>query len=125
MSKFFGRNVFASALVLGFMVFGAGQTFAQSRTGFPAGFCPPGLAMKGNGCLPPGLAKKQGAGHEYSRHHEYGRHIEVRPVPSPQVAALVPKDTNTTAKGNVPPPRPRPGPHEPAGSRRQQGWPGQ
>ena len=29
------------------------------RTEFSAGRCPPGLAKKGNGCLPPGQAKKQ------------------------------------------------------------------
>jgi len=28
------------------------------RTEFSAGRCPPGLAKKGNGCLPPGQAKK-------------------------------------------------------------------
>jgi len=28
------------------------------RTEFSAGRCPPGLARKGNGCLPPGQAKK-------------------------------------------------------------------
>lgn len=33
---------------------------ARSYYGHPenAGFCPPGLAKKGNGCLPPGQAKK-------------------------------------------------------------------
>ena len=29
------------------------------RNEFAAGRCPPGLAKKGNGCLPPGQAKKQ------------------------------------------------------------------
>ena len=29
------------------------------RNEFSAGRCPPGLAKKGNGCLPPGQAKKQ------------------------------------------------------------------
>lgn len=29
------------------------------RSEFSAGRCPPGLAKKGNGCLPPGQAKKQ------------------------------------------------------------------
>lgn len=31
------------------------------RNEFAAGRCPPGLAKKGNGCLPPGQAKKQWA----------------------------------------------------------------
>ena len=30
-----------------------------------AGACPPGLAKKGNGCLPPGQAKKLGVGDRY------------------------------------------------------------
>ena len=29
------------------------------RSEYSAGRCPPGLAKKGNGCLPPGQAKKQ------------------------------------------------------------------
>ena len=31
-----------------------------------AGGCPPGLAKKGNGCLPPGQAKKLGVGDRYA-----------------------------------------------------------
>lgn len=38
---------------------------AQAYYGRPEnrGFCPPGLAKKGNGCLPPGQAKKWQQGH--------------------------------------------------------------
>ena len=36
-----------------------GNPHAQHRTtGYGAGGCPPGLAKKNNGCLPPGQAKK-------------------------------------------------------------------
>ena len=31
---------------------------AKDRVGYGVGGCPPGLAKKGNGCLPPGQAKK-------------------------------------------------------------------
>jgi hypothetical protein len=32
--------------------------YTYYRTEFASGRCPPGLAKKGNGCLPPGQAKK-------------------------------------------------------------------
>ena len=32
--------------------------YTYYRTEFGAGRCPPGLAKKGNGCLPPGQARK-------------------------------------------------------------------
>jgi hypothetical protein len=36
--------------------------------GYGAAGCPPGLAKKGNGCLPPGQAKKlYGVGHRFDR----------------------------------------------------------
>ena len=34
-------------------------TYSYYRTEYVAGRCPPGLAKKNNGCLPPGQAKKQ------------------------------------------------------------------
>jgi hypothetical protein len=34
-------------------------TYSYYRTEYNAGRCPPGLAKKDNGCLPPGQAKKQ------------------------------------------------------------------
>ena len=34
-------------------------TYSYYRTEYVAGRCPPGLAKKDNGCLPPGQAKKQ------------------------------------------------------------------
>jgi len=34
-------------------------TYSYYRTEYAAGRCPPGLAKKGNGCMPPGQAKKQ------------------------------------------------------------------
>ena len=34
-------------------------TYGYYRTEYNAGRCPPGLAKKGNGCMPPGQAKKQ------------------------------------------------------------------
>ena len=36
-----------------------GIVYQYYRTEFSAGRCSPGLARKGNGCLPPGKAKKQ------------------------------------------------------------------
>ena len=39
-------------------------TYSYYRTEYNAGRCPPGLAKKGNGCMPPGQARKQ---------WEYGR----------------------------------------------------
>src|SRR5215831_16814360 len=35
------------------------EVYSYYRTEHAAGNCPPGLAKKGNGCLPPGQAKKQ------------------------------------------------------------------
>ncbi|UYN93899.1 MAG: hypothetical protein KIT25_17845 [Enhydrobacter sp.] len=35
-----------------------GTTYSYYRREFAAGHCPPGLAKKNNGCLPPGQAKK-------------------------------------------------------------------
>jgi hypothetical protein len=35
-----------------------GAVYGYYRTEFAAGHCPPGLAKKNNGCLPPGQAKK-------------------------------------------------------------------
>src|SRR3954466_11095727 len=32
--------------------------YSYYRTAFVGGHCPPGLAKKGNGCLPPGQAKR-------------------------------------------------------------------
>jgi hypothetical protein len=34
-------------------------TYSYYRTEYSAGRCPPGLAKKDNGCMPPGQAKKQ------------------------------------------------------------------
>ena len=34
------------------------SVYGYYRTEYAAGHCPPGLAMKNNGCLPPGQAKK-------------------------------------------------------------------
>ena len=34
-------------------------TYSYYRTEYSAGRCPPGLAKKNNGCMPPGQAKKQ------------------------------------------------------------------
>ena len=41
------------------------------------GKCPPGLAKKNNGCLPPGQARKR-----YSRGQPLPSDIEIRPVPA-------------------------------------------
>ena len=38
------------------------NAFGQQRFGQNARGCPPGLAKKNNGCLPPGQAKKRGVG---------------------------------------------------------------
>lgn len=53
-----------------------------------AGKCPPGLAKKNNGCLPPGQAKKWSRGHPLPvdvRYHELPRELLKRlPPPPPQ-----------------------------------------
>lgn len=53
-----------------------------------AGHCPPGLAKKKNGCLPPGQAKKWQRGYPLPadiRYHDLPREILVRlPPPPPQ-----------------------------------------
>ena len=37
---------------------GKGKGHAKGYVGYGAGGCPPGLAKKNNGCMPPGQAKK-------------------------------------------------------------------
>lgn len=53
-----------------------------------AGHCPPGLAKKNNGCLPPGQAKKWQRGYPLPadvRYHDLPREILIRlPSPPPQ-----------------------------------------
>lgn len=52
---------------------------------FRSGHCPPGLAKKGNGCLPPGQAKKWRKGHALPRdvaYYELPRDLVVR-LPAP------------------------------------------
>jgi hypothetical protein len=39
--------------------------YSYYRTEYGAGHCPPGLAKKNNGCMPPGQAKKLRAGQRY------------------------------------------------------------
>lgn len=46
-----------------------GLTVPALAQGFAG--CPPGLAMKGNGCLPPGQAKKMRRGYESPRLEVY------------------------------------------------------
>ena len=57
---------------------------AQAR----GGHCPPGLAKKNNGCLPPGQAKKWQVGRPLPadlRYHDLPRDIQMRlPPPPPQ-----------------------------------------
>jgi len=48
-------KILPSALALSVALMGISATVAQSQ----AKPCPPGLAAKNNGCLPPGLAKKR------------------------------------------------------------------
>jgi hypothetical protein len=52
---------------------GKGNPHAQHRTiGYGAGGCPPGLAKKNNGCLPPGQAKKlYNIGQRYPANYGY------------------------------------------------------
>lgn len=49
---------------------------------FKSGHCPPGLAKKNNGCLPPGQAKKYAIGHPLPRD------VVFYPVPSSVVVQL-------------------------------------
>lgn len=53
-------------------VFGDGGRFVDARSMAPGQNCPPGLARKGNGCLPPGQAKKIFALGERIRPEWYG-----------------------------------------------------
>lgn len=54
------RTILMAATALAFTVTGAG--FAHSQGANSAGFCPPGLAKRDNGCLPPGHAKRYTVG---------------------------------------------------------------
>jgi Ni/Co efflux regulator RcnB len=54
--------------------------------GSQGGKCPPGLAKKNNGCMPPGQAKKWERGHRlppYIVYHEVPRDLVVRLPPLP------------------------------------------
>jgi hypothetical protein len=55
------------------------------RTEFVGGRCPPGLAKKGNGCLPPGQAKRA-----WSLGAPLARTITFYPLPGPLLAQLTP-----------------------------------
>ena len=64
------------------------QVYDYYGTQARAGKCPPGLAKKGNGCLPPGQAKKWQMGRPLPgdlRYHELPRDLLMRlPPPPPQ-----------------------------------------
>ncbi len=51
-------KILPSALALSVALIGTSTTVAHSQPKF----CPPGLAAKNNGCLPPGLAKRYTVG---------------------------------------------------------------
>ncbi|WP_300975424.1 hypothetical protein [Sphingomonas sp. LHG3406-1] len=46
----------------------------QQAHGYNQPGCPPGLAKKNNGCLPPGQAKKLGVGQRYADSYGYRRY---------------------------------------------------
>lgn len=48
----------------------AAETLQTQAINVKGNGCPPGLAKKGNGCNPPGLAKKQAPRHEVRRYEE-------------------------------------------------------
>lgn len=53
---------------------------------YKGGHCPPGLAKKGNGCMPPGQAKKWAVGRPLPadvRYYPLPRDLEVRLRPAP------------------------------------------
>jgi hypothetical protein len=51
---------------------GNGKHHAQGSMAYRAGGCPPGLAKKNNGCLPPGQAKKlYNRGQRWPGHYGY------------------------------------------------------
>lgn len=54
-------------------VLGLGTLALASPALADRGGCPPGLAAKHNGCMPPGLAKKERHHDYYSREREYHR----------------------------------------------------
>jgi hypothetical protein len=50
------------------------QQVDGGQYGYQQGGCPPGLAKKNNGCLPPGQAKKLGIGQRYTQSYGYDRY---------------------------------------------------
>ena len=61
------------------------------RSAMQSGHCPPGLAKKNNGCMPPGQAKKWQLGRPLPRdviYHELPRDLSIR-LSSPQNARFV------------------------------------
>ncbi len=56
---------------------------------FHAGFCPPGLAKKNNGCLPPGQAKKWAVGYPLPRD------VVFYDLPPPLIVRLGPPPANS------------------------------
>ena len=63
-------------------------TYSYYRTEYNAGRCPPGLAKKDNGCMPPGQAKKQWeigrplASEVYYEPLPQGLLVQLSPVPA-------------------------------------------
>ena len=60
------------------------------RTEFSAGRCPPGLAKKGNGCLPPGQAKAASSGSSASPCRPRSSTSRVPPAVVQQLAPVPP-----------------------------------
>ena len=50
---------------------GSSQSYYGGQYGYAQANCPPGLAKKNNGCLPPGQAKKLRIGQRYVQSYGY------------------------------------------------------
>jgi hypothetical protein len=53
---------------------GIAQSYYGGQYGYAQRGCPPGLAKKNNGCLPPGQARKLAIGQRYAQSYGYDRY---------------------------------------------------
>jgi hypothetical protein len=58
---------------------GNGHGYDNDRVGYGVGGCPPGLAKKHNGCMPPGQAKKLYRGQRWR--NDYGSYYTYNRIP--------------------------------------------
>ena len=81
---------------------GYSQSYYGSQYGYAQRGCPPGLAKKNNGCLPPGQAKKLARGQRYSESYGYDRYAYNRiPYDVRQQYDLDPNNRYYYEQGNL------------------------